>query len=215
MSSAATAAPMPFSAPTNWPMISGFSGLPKFRLSVVASGFAPDGGQVAIGLGHRLLAAFHRVCAHVARRHVRGEDKRLVVPCTRTMPAPRPGPRTVSAMTMCRIVRRPTAWRHGWARRSAPSARRSGPRRAPGPSRPPGAVSTQGRSYSGASRQLGQRQVGHDLCHAGSRSGPRQSVSPTMAKSRSHFSNTARASASRSGFSTISMRSWLSLSIIS
>ena len=40
-------------------------------------------------------------------------------------------------------------------------------------------------------------------------------VSPTTAKSRSHFSKTARASASFSGRSTISMRSWLSLSIIS
>jgi hypothetical protein len=41
MSSARQAAPMPLSAPTNWPMISGFSGLPKLRLSVVASGRAP------------------------------------------------------------------------------------------------------------------------------------------------------------------------------
>ena len=36
------AAPMPLMAPTSWPMISGFSGLPKFRLSVAASGVAPQ-----------------------------------------------------------------------------------------------------------------------------------------------------------------------------
>ena len=40
-------------------------------------------------------------------------------------------------------------------------------------------------------------------------------VSPTMAKSRSHFTKIARASASSSGFSTMSIRSWLSDSIIS
>ena len=32
---------MPFTLPTNWPMISGRSGLPKFMLSVMASGSAP------------------------------------------------------------------------------------------------------------------------------------------------------------------------------
>ncbi len=40
-------------------------------------------------------------------------------------------------------------------------------------------------------------------------------VSPTMAKSRSHLSKIAFASASISGFSTMSIRSWLSESIIS
>ena len=71
---------MPLIAPTNWPMISGFSGLPKFRLSVVARGRAPDGAQVAIGFGHRLLAALERVRLHIARRHVRGEGQRLARP---------------------------------------------------------------------------------------------------------------------------------------
>jgi hypothetical protein len=32
---------MPRTAAANWPMISGFSGLPKFMLSVMASGVAP------------------------------------------------------------------------------------------------------------------------------------------------------------------------------
>ena len=41
MSSALHASPMPWMQPTNWPMIRGFSGLPKFMLSVVASGRAP------------------------------------------------------------------------------------------------------------------------------------------------------------------------------
>ena len=32
---------MPFRQPTNWPMFSGRSGLPKLRLSVIASGRPP------------------------------------------------------------------------------------------------------------------------------------------------------------------------------
>ena len=77
MSSAVQAAPMPLMAPTNWPMISGFSGLPKFRLSVAASGCAPHGGEVAEGLGHGLLAALDGVGPDVARGHVGGEGQRL------------------------------------------------------------------------------------------------------------------------------------------
>jgi len=40
-SSARHASPMPRMAFTSCPMISGFSGLPKFRLSVIASGLPP------------------------------------------------------------------------------------------------------------------------------------------------------------------------------
>jgi hypothetical protein len=40
-SSAVQALAMPRTAAANWPMISGFSGLPKFMLSVTASGRAP------------------------------------------------------------------------------------------------------------------------------------------------------------------------------
>ena len=36
-----------------------------------------DGDEVAVGLGHRLLAALDRVGLDVARRHVRGEGQRL------------------------------------------------------------------------------------------------------------------------------------------
>jgi len=41
MSSARQAAPIPWIAPTSWPMMRSFSGLPKLRLSVAASGRAP------------------------------------------------------------------------------------------------------------------------------------------------------------------------------
>ena len=51
---------MPSMAPANWPMISGFSGLPKFMLSVSAERPRADRGQVAPGLGHRLRAAASR-----------------------------------------------------------------------------------------------------------------------------------------------------------
>ena len=68
---------MPLIAPTNWPMISGFSGLPKFRLSVAAKRRRADRDEVAPGFGHRLLAALERVGLHIARGHVRGEGQRL------------------------------------------------------------------------------------------------------------------------------------------
>ena len=77
-------------------------------------------------------------------------------------------------------------------------------------------VSTQGRSYSGAledSFESGRSAFTSLPCRIRKRSSA--IVSPTMAKSRSHFSKIARASASRSGFSTISMRSCDSDSIIS
>jgi hypothetical protein len=58
-------------------MISGRSGLPKFRLSVAASGSGAGGGQVAPAFGDRLLAALVRVGLAVARRDVGGEGERL------------------------------------------------------------------------------------------------------------------------------------------
>ena len=58
-------------------MISGFSGLPKFKLSVTASGRAPVGDQVAPGFRHRLLAALERVSLAVARRDVRRQREAL------------------------------------------------------------------------------------------------------------------------------------------
>ena len=47
------AAEIPRTAPANWPMTSGFSGLPKFMLSVIASGVAP----VAVMLRHASATA--------------------------------------------------------------------------------------------------------------------------------------------------------------
>ena len=68
---------MPSMQPTIWPMISGFSGLPKLRLSVSASGARADGGEIAPGFGHRLLAAFEGIGVAIARRDIGGERKRL------------------------------------------------------------------------------------------------------------------------------------------
>ena len=53
-SSASHAAAMPRIAAANWPMISGFSGLPKFMLSVIASGRAPT----AVRLRHASATAW-------------------------------------------------------------------------------------------------------------------------------------------------------------
>jgi hypothetical protein len=80
-------------------MISGFSGLPKFRLSVVASGRAPTAQRLRIGLRHRLLAAFDRVGAHVARGDIGGEGQHLVGAVDPHDARAAPGVRIVSAMT--------------------------------------------------------------------------------------------------------------------
>ena len=77
-------------------------------------------------------------------------------------------------------------------------------------------VGTHGRSYSGAvpdSAFSGKSAFTSPPSMTTKRSSG--IVSPTMAKSRSHLSKTALASASFSGRSTISIRSWLSESIIS
>ena len=57
---------MPSMASTSCAMISGRSGLPKFRLLVAATGIAPDGRQVAAALGHRELRALARIEIAVA-----------------------------------------------------------------------------------------------------------------------------------------------------
>ena len=71
------ASPMPRTQPTNCPMISGRSGLPKLRLSVSASGRPPTARDIAPGLRHRLLAALVRIGLAIARRDVGGERQRL------------------------------------------------------------------------------------------------------------------------------------------
>ena len=63
--------------PTSWPITSGRSGLPKLRLSVMRERPAADGGDVAPGLGHRLLAALDRIGLAIARRHVGGQREAL------------------------------------------------------------------------------------------------------------------------------------------
>ena len=71
-----------------------------------------------------------------------------------------------------------------------------------------GGVSTQGLLYSGAvpdKALSGKSAFISSLCKTIKRSSAM--VSPTIAKSKSHLSNTSRASASNSGLRTISMRS--------
>ncbi len=58
-------------------MISGFSGLPKLRLSVAAIGSAPTAVRLRQHSAHRLLAALEGVGLAIARRHVRREGERL------------------------------------------------------------------------------------------------------------------------------------------
>ena len=59
------------------PWISGRSGLPKLRLSVIGERPAAHRRDVAPGLGHRLLAALDRIGLAIARRHVGGEREAL------------------------------------------------------------------------------------------------------------------------------------------
>ena len=120
--------------PTNWPMISGRSGLPKFMLSVMASGVRADGGQVAPALGHRLLAAASRVGGAIARRAVGGQRQRLLAcrACARP-PRRRPGRCTVSAHhEVVVLLPDPALGGEVGAADAASSAPRSG--RAPGTS---------------------------------------------------------------------------------
>ena len=77
-------------------------------------------------------------------------------------------------------------------------------------------VASHGRSYSGeasASGAMGRSATTSPPCFSTMR--PLSVRCPTTEKSSSHFSNTARASSSRPGFSTMTMRSWLSESMIS
>ncbi len=201
MSSAIQAAPMPLIAPTNWPMISGFSGLPKFRLSVAARGVAPHGDEVAPGLGHRLFAALERVGLDIARRHVGGEGERL----GRAMDADHAGAEAGGAERVghdLAVILLPYPGFVGVVRasRSARATRRSGRSAGPGPSR------RRAGSRPRDGRIPGRRRTSFDSgrsalislpCRIRKRSSAM--VSPTMAKSRSHLSKTALASASFSG----------------
>ena len=55
----------------------GLFGVAEVQVVGGGKGQGADGGQVAVGLGHRLPAALDRVGLDVARRHVRGEGQRL------------------------------------------------------------------------------------------------------------------------------------------
>src|SRR3989338_8372898 len=69
--------------------------------------------------------------------------------------------------------------------------------------------STQGRAYSGAEDDnFDSGRSAFTSLPSRIRKRSSGMVSPTMAKSRSHFTKIARASSSISGFSTISIRSW-------
>ena len=65
-----SASPMPSMEATISPMISGFSGLPKLRLSVTASGIAPTAVILRQAFRHRLLGAFERIGFAIARRDI-------------------------------------------------------------------------------------------------------------------------------------------------
>ena len=57
VASAVQASAMPSIAAESWAMISGFSGLPKFRQLVAATGVAPVHGNLAGSLGHGVHGA--------------------------------------------------------------------------------------------------------------------------------------------------------------
>ena len=79
-----------------------------------------------------------------------------------------------------------------------------------------GGVGTQGRSYSGASATSGGTGMSQTTSPPDFSTSRLVSVTlPMIAKSSSHFSKIARAMSSRPGLTTMSMRSWLSDSMIS
>ena len=65
-------------APTNCPHDFGFFWIAEIHIVGGGQRFGPDGGEVAIGFGDGLFAAFHRVGHHIARRDVRGEGQRFI-----------------------------------------------------------------------------------------------------------------------------------------
>ena len=79
-----------------------------------------------------------------------------------------------------------------------------------------GGVGSHGRSYSGAvPERAASGRSAFTSPFSFTRKRSSAMVLPTMAKSRSHLSKIARASASIEGLRTMSIRSWLSDSIIS
>ena len=180
-----------------------------------------DSGEIAPALGDRLLGAFARI-----RRRNSGASRRrrwratFRVPCTRTTAASPPGRCTVSAMTMwsycSQIQRREESAGEPISVCSAAkiAVRRRHVARVDG-----------GRGWLRGPRTLVERAPDARARQAGCRPRPRRDGAPRAARyrwcsrsprSRGPISGTrARRSSRRSGFSTMSMRSWLSDSIIS
>ena len=85
---------------TNCPMISGFSGFPKFIQSVIAIGSAPDATILRQVSTTACFPPSYGLCLQYV-----GEQSVLIaipllVPCTLTTAASEPGRTTVSAITM-------------------------------------------------------------------------------------------------------------------
>ena len=103
---------MPRMAAANWPMTSGFSGLPKLRLSVMASGRAPTAVRLRQASATAWRAAGFGIGGAVAGRAVGGQRQRHRL-AVDARPPPRPPPRGAS-----RSGRR-------WCCRTAPTPRRA------------------------------------------------------------------------------------------
>ena len=139
------------------------------------------------------------------------------VPWMRTTAASPPGAATVSAITVwsyCSQIQRREAppGPPRMDRSAATGSLLSGEIVAGGA----GGVGVQGRSYSGApsaSGRIGRSAAGRPCCESTMR--PVSVSRPMTANSSPHFRNTASAASSPPGRSTISMRSWLSESMIS
>ena len=125
VSSARQASAMPRTAAANCAMISGLSGLPKFRQSVTASGRAPDARDRARRLGHRDRAAPVRVRRQKKRVDVgRHREPLLRALAPRRTAASPPGPLDRVASAPCgRTASRSSASARGSATRAGAQAR--------------------------------------------------------------------------------------------
>ncbi len=81
-------------------MMAGFSGFAEVEVVGCRKGRRAGGDEVAVGLGHGLLAAFIGVGLHIAGRDVRGEGDGLGCAVDADDACAVPGARAVSPMTM-------------------------------------------------------------------------------------------------------------------
>ena len=91
---------MPSMQAANWPMISGFSGLPKFRQSVIASGVAPTAVRLRQASATACRPPSTGIGEAVARRAVRGNGDALRRAEDAQHGGVAPGRCTVEAITM-------------------------------------------------------------------------------------------------------------------